>query len=62
MAGRYTLHFKIFGSVAGKLEYFSGEVLQNCGHVDSGCLVWRLVDNGEEVIGKKPDSGVNGYL
>lgn len=47
MARRYTLHFKIFGSVASELKDFSGEVFQDCGHVDSGCLVWRLVNDGE---------------
>lgn len=48
MAGRYTLHFKIFSSVASELEDFGGEVFQDCGYINSGCVVWRLVGNGDE--------------
>lgn len=36
MAGGDTLHFQILGSIAGQLEHFSGQVLQDSGGVDSG--------------------------
>lgn len=36
MTGRNTLDLEILGSVAGQLEYFGGQVLENCSDVDGG--------------------------